>query len=434
MINARTLPRYVGAIGLAACLLAPVQALAQGAPDYPPYYSANSRASIAALSGMNASKQSGTAMVTTNYRAVHTNLPGAVTRYTSGSVAVPAATYRNAALSALRRGVMHPGLQVAVLAAGYLLSESGEVVKIDETAPTAITNVPVYDVGQGGSGSLYISPPYGEYCSYSRSETSNAVHCQNFAHTASLTRTYTQSGYLWTGYAFWRCNDPVYSIPAAVKTSSGSYQTRCYRNLPDFVPIDPSIAPTLPVTSESDFEKIDEHLPPEIAEQLFDMGIDVPDWREQISVIPFADKLSSSSGSSPGKNVSPEVAKEVLKQNENLYQQLTGRPISHPDTETDAKEAQDEMLDSWTGPIQPFPDTEPQWQVETIESLPDYSMGLGSGVCPAPTVINLPFPMSGSVTLEWRPFCDLAGMIRGAVIALSMILSLYIVLGNRSAA
>ena len=86
------------------------------------------------------------------------------------------------------------------------------------------------------------------------------------------------------------------------------------------------------------------------------------------------------------------------------------------------------MLDRWDEPVPDFTEVNPEWQVETIDELPSYNIGIGSGQCPPPTVITLPFPLNSTLTLNWQPFCDLAAMIRGAVIAVAMILALYIVL------
>ncbi|AXY43787.1 hypothetical protein D1793_17155 [Halomonas sp. JS92-SW72] len=86
------------------------------------------------------------------------------------------------------------------------------------------------------------------------------------------------------------------------------------------------------------------------------------------------------------------------------------------------------MLDRWDEPVPNFTEVNPEWQVETIDELPSYNIGIGSGQCPSPTVINLPFPLNSNLVINWQPFCDLAAMIRGAVIAVAMILSLYIVL------
>ncbi|KFF49981.1 hypothetical protein GY26_04740 [Gammaproteobacteria bacterium MFB021] len=179
-----------------------------------------------------------------------------------------------------------------------------------------------------------------------------------------------------------------------------------------------------------DWSTVDQNLSPEIAQQIYDASQPVPDWQQEIDALPNSQTLSTSG------NIPPAVAKTALQTAANQQAQLAGEDKPYPDTATDpGQSASDELLDQVNQPPPDgdadFPPQEPQWQVDVIDTLPDYDVGLGAGACPAPAVIPLPLGW-GSFELNWQPICDFAGWIRGAVIAVGFIAALYIVLGVRS--
>ncbi len=182
--------------------------------------------------------------------------------------------------------------------------------------------------------------------------------------------------------------------------------------------------PPTSVSPEDVADRVDPHLPPELAEQLWN-GQPIPEWQEAISVI----GIPATEVESKGQDM-PEVATKVAQRAANIISQLLGEESPYPETGTGGQTADDELVDMWNEPIPDFPEVEPEWQVEEIDSLPSFSFGLGSGSCPAP--VTIAHPLGGSFTIEFQKFCDLASMIRGAVIAICMILALYIVLGTRA--
>ena len=120
MNHARTFTRYACLAGLVAGLLAPVQSLAQ--------QTSPSRPTITSVSSAGTSGSDILARVSANTQpqALGSRI------YWTQQVSVSRQTLRAGALAAMRRGVMHPGLQVAMLAAGYLLTDDGVEVPDSE--------------------------------------------------------------------------------------------------------------------------------------------------------------------------------------------------------------------------------------------------------------------------------------------------------------
>lgn len=416
MTHARTLTRYACLAGLIAGLLAPVSSLAQGFPSGHPYHSSNSRANIAAKYGIAMSQQSGTAMVEVGYRARHTGLPGGVTRYTNGRALIPAATIRTGALSALSRGVRHPGFQIAVLAAGFIIANDGNIYSEffdpddNEFSSYDGSSLDTFEAYRGRFGNN--SPCYSE-------NMSAVIACfkpfvmnwygADGAELSSVTLQNTNEFVLRFGW--WKHHPP----------SSGVSINYFYGISPNdnYEPYNPA---PVPIT-DSELAEIDPHIPPELVDELWADSGSIPEWEEAITMLPFDNIFAEG-------NTTSEVYQSARQANENLYAQLSGEPEPNPDQTTIGGTAGDEMVDMWNQPIPDFPEAEPEWQVEEITTLPDFSFGLGAGSCPAP--VTIPHPLGGSFTIEFQKLCDLASMIRGAVIAICMILALYIVLGTRA--
>ncbi|WP_431025026.1 virulence factor TspB C-terminal domain-related protein [Halomonas sp. H5] len=422
MTHARTLTRYACLAGLIAGLLVAVPSLthAQGFPPGHPYHIDTARARIMQKYATSAVERMGERQIEVRARVRHSGLPGNVTRYTTVGTYIPASKVRMGAMAALGRGVMHPGLQVAILAAGWAWSQSQGIHQpyVDEEG--------LFESQEGiswsapfCSGERFVSAGAAWSCFRS---SQPGIH--KFRDFTSPTSTYPAG----TMRVHYRCDpDGSGCLSASMISSSYPPTTDTYSS-PD------SLNESVP---ESDYAQLDQHIPHELVNQLWQSRWqDHQDWLQDIG---YWSKSGSDLSSEAGRDLSKvssesgttaEVMKKAAEQNENLYAQLTGEEEPNTETETDARTADDEQLDRWDEPIPEFPEEEPEWQVEVIDSLPSFSFGLGSGSCPAP--VTIPHPLGGSFTIEFQKLCDLASMIRGAVIAICMILALYIVLGTRA--
>lgn len=413
MTHARTLPWYVGAAGLVAGLLVAFPSLA-----FEKVHISNVTVGGSTPTTINAY---------VNARYQYSPLDSR--RYYKWQVPVAKSTLRTGALAALGRGVMHPGFHAAVLATGYIISESG-IFK--DTSPSIPPEFEQYDVIEEGvyyriynnrSDSYEFAPTLwqiGVIASNILCESPQVSDC-------SVSDFDTPRRYLYIDYTTTEFGSP------SDRRTQRSYSV--FSGDP-YQYVDPNAGLT-PV-SESDLENIDPHIPPQLLEELWaDLKPDVttrpftitpqtyPEpWYNQLDVSSLPLSQLSTTGTP-----APEVVTHVAKQMENLDAQMEGREKPHPSvTVAPGASADEEMLDRWDEPVPDFTEVNPEWQVETIDELPSYNIGIGSGQCPPPTVITLPFPLNSNLVINWQPFCDLAAMIRGAVIAVAMILSLYIVL------
>lgn len=405
MTHARTLARYVGIAGLIGGLLAPVPSLAQSA-------SGQTRVSSIAAAGRQGDDILARVAANTKPANVHSRI------YWTQKVPVAAATLRRGALAALGRGVMHPGLQAAILAAGFILSENNEILVPDDSADGASQLVDDYPASDyPGSFRHYDTGGYSYYPSaYAASQAAVERAC----------RPLTSCGF----YKIIGRSDSQFWVRVKGKTSTGGtgYRDSKVEYAPSRSPNMPDVSPEgghRPAEDE-DYPALDEHIAPSLLDELVNSQDDIPEWQEAISVLPGPESAVVPTQS---QNIAPEIATAVGRRGENIRAQSRGDNPPYSDAGTDGHSAEDQNREDWEQPIPPFPDVDPEWQVETIDSLPSYSIGLGGGSCPGAT--QIPVPFGGSITLDWQPACNLAGMLRGAVIGVCMILSLYIVLrGN----
>ncbi|GAA0624362.1 virulence factor TspB C-terminal domain-related protein [Halomonas beimenensis] len=339
--------------------------------------------------------------------------------YKQLSTSIPKASLRRAALSALARGVMHPGLQLAIVAAGFALSQNNEILApdpevadLEQIFETYADNIAQYGA-DGANGNIRFSGGY-TMCT--------GVHPSIFNHIAC----YKEAD------AIYNKNLPFQGI---VENSGSIYARYGTSNvLMGFtsaaVDTDPYYDPDgamVPATEE-DLETLDEHLPATIVDDIWTEGEPVPEWENEISII---GEPATSVVPTKQQAIAPAVARQVGQWAANTEAQLKGEPAPNPDAETGGNTAPDEMLDQWQEkpPASAYPTLPtPEWNVNVIDDLPDYDAGLGVGMCPEPNVIEI--PLYGTISLDWQPACELAGNIRGAVIGLCFISALFIVLGQ----
>lgn len=410
MTHARTLPRYACLAGLVAGLLAPVHALAQAAPGVGTWVDEAKTTRLNSYVGGHYVQTPTTTHVYVRATGKWTSFQDGVSRYKNLTVPVAKSTLRKGALAVLGRGFMHPGLQLAIAAAGWAWSMSDGIYQTDENVVT------LPDVDDPASGSCSFSPNHdAERFSDYRSAIYHKVGDAEILQVNGVNNNLNSDC---TGY-----------IAVSLKISAPpTYVNNWYyaRQKTD-APVDPSYPdPSIVSVDPENYPELDPHIPPELADQLWN-GEPIPEWQDEISIL----GQPASQVDSGTRNQPPEVASAVGQWAANMSSQYNGDDtLPYPDADTGGQSAADQQYDDNQEPPPPFPEVEPEWQVEEITSLPDYSMGLGSGSCPAPTTVSLPW--GGSFTLSWQPACDLAALIRGAVIGICMILSLYIVLGTRA--
>lgn len=389
MTHARTLPRYVGAAGLIAGLLV----------AFPSLSHASWQAQITDVRPTgNSTPTHIETRVSSNYR-FSSNDP----RFYNRSLSlVSRQTVRTGALAALSRGVTHPGLALALAAAGFVYSQQDGLQVVDSTRQLVDTiNDP--------------SLPDGYWCSQGSNLYSDVNQCLAILRPNATHFTFqSQSSLNGLPRLTYRCHGTC-SFPTITLTFSEQISNWS----PLFVD---SVRPA----TQSDLELLDPLLPDELVREIYQSDIYPDPWHQALNL----STLPLSQVSSPNGQAAPEIYEDVAKWAENMTAQVNGNPQPHPESNVSpgGNTAHDEMLERWDEPVPDFADVSPDWQVETIDELPAFNIGIGSGQCPPPTVVSLPFPFNTTIELSWQPICDFASMIRGVVIAVSMILSLYIVL------
>lgn len=416
MYGRRSLSRVFGFIGCAWCLLDSVPSLA--AYNWNPQnVTILSRPTSTAISGN---------YIEANVSARYTHMPGRHRFYTKLPVAVAKSTLRVGALSALARGVPYPGLQVAIAAVGFVLSQNDgvyEIEKPDNTQPKLDEQLENYTIETTGvywyafnqadrfpspaaaiSGALSDRGP--DYC---------ATYVKYNPDLDAVGRLV---------YNITRCEDgaPI-NTSATIKSrnlSSGQdYNKDNYEPPSGYVPVD-----------EQDLSQLDDHIPPELLSQMYDRDgniVDIPPWEEQISV------MGMSSAETNG-NTAPEVMSKAKEWSQNLAAKLEGEPEPNPDTDVDSKTAEEasyeQSVEDRTEPIPPFSEPEIDWQVEEISDMPSWSSGIGAGSCPAP----VEFSMSGqTVSFDYEPVCRAAIAVNPFFLGFCTLMALYIVLGRQRA-
>lgn len=350
-------------------------------------------------------------------------LPGGRVLYSSTETVVKKSVFRKAGGILLKRAV--PGLGALYTAyelAGLVFDEdTGQVMMPGEKS--AIELPPNYaqlnHAGKGYTYSCYYSGLHSAATAFSAASACADAYGAYIGDTMSLTSVFTRDSDLFFAFKGKLSRHNIYSVSPTISERPP--------NTPETsIPAGENV----PVPDDYDWSTVDQNLSPEIAQQIYDASQPVPDWQQEIDALPNSQTLSTSG------NIPPAVAKTALQTAANQQAQLAGEDKPYPDTATDpGQSASDELLDQVNQPPPDgdadFPPQEPQWQVDVIDTLPDYDVGLGAGACPAPAVIPLPLGW-GSFELNWQPICDFAGWIRGAVIAVGFIAALYIVLGVRS--
>ncbi len=320
-------------------------------------------------------------------------------------------TLRRGALAALTAGRLLPGLGIAITAAGFIWSQQDGLYDPALSEPDQEFEYgATYDDFSAIPGC--VGAPAGTFC--------RAEDYAGFAHLGkSSVYGYNESRVIALGHCttapcepdengYW----PTYYVSKTVHQNE--YAPGDYAET-----IEGEVTPV----PDDALPQLDEHLPGSIVDDFWaeDPAALPEPWADAISVLPFSNIDAAG-------QTAPEAHQAVSRWAENMTAKMNAEPLPNPETDAEGNTAAEQQLEEWDKPIPPFAEVTPEWQVETVDSLPDYNIGLGSGSCPGPTAIALPAPFGGSLSLDWQPLCDFASMIRGAVIAVCMILSLYIVL------
>lgn len=419
MSHARTLPRYVGLAGLVAGLLVAVPSLAASINirDVKPVRATDSH-------------------IETSVYASYRHSANDPRYFQKLRVLVSRATLRRGALAALARGIPHPGLQAAALAAGFIIGNDNNILVSDSSKtafdPESEDDWPVppgYGYWEGG------------YQGDRHSRLQSAVQAtldktyRDRLEFERFIRTPDQDGL--EARAVYKC---FYNTTSGTESSCTAI-TYYYRNHPDNPRPDLSgyeptpVAGTAPATDQ-DLSKIDEHLPESIIDDFWsDTGSPYPEsWSEANANNGVMPNIQSEG------QAAPEIHQGVSEWAENMNAKLEDKPLPHPGTDTkpNANTATEQQLENQEAAQEAWEDPPPEsaypamptpsWNVKVIDDLPDYNASLGAGQCPEPDVI--PVPGYGDITLDWQPACDLASGIRGAVIGICFIAALYIALGQ----
>lgn len=426
----RTLTRCIGYAGLVGGILAGTSTLVH-AQDYPPYYSQASRVHIAATYARQQSIASGTAVVPVNTRARWTSPDGSISRYRTSTINVPKSTLRIGALASMSRGIMHPGFQIALAAAGYLYlngniyepasSIDGEF-SVDYQSLVDYAESNSLQIRHTWSNNTTISSPS---CGFTPSGSAIVTSSSGFIDdiTSSL------NGYLAHIVEYDGSGHPI--LCWKIQTQSGPNRYQSNRLSLHLGPV--SSYPSIDNDSLIDIDpadiddSIDPYIPPSLYDELWN-GEPIPEWQDTISVLG-----SPATGVSADGALAPELADAVGRWGENMDAQYNGDEAPHADHPTTGNTAQDqaaeEVLD---GEVPPFPDLDIEWQTETLE-LPSYSSGIGAGSCPAGVTIPLPLA-ANPLQFSYQPACDLATMVRPALIGICGLIALMIVLRARGGA
>ncbi|MCH4564359.1 hypothetical protein MKP05_14710 [Halomonas sp. EGI 63088] len=399
MPHARTLPRYACLAGLVAGLLAPVHALASPSAE---------------IRSIQYAGTSTPTHINTKVRAAYRFSANDPRFYHRLTLAVSRQSIRTGALAALSRGVMHPGVAVAIAAAGWAWSMADGIY--EELAPEE----------------TFTSPGYDEYGALEQCSPSSTALCRHSSSNKeygfvrlgkSSVYGYDSSRYVVVGHCTTGACQPDQNgyWPTYYASRTGTDATYSGGQITETFPRE--IEPV----SEADLPALDEFFPGSIIDDLWadDPSAIPQQWQDQISVLPF-------SNLNPAGQAAPEVHQGVSRWAENMTARMQDEALPHPDpgVSPEGNTAAEEIVDRMDEEPPDFPnEPEPVWNVVEIDELPDYNASIGSGQCPGPHHIN--FPFFGSISLDWQPACDLASNIRGAVIALGYILGLLIVVGKK---
>lgn len=322
-------------------------------------------------------------------------------RYSKVVSSIPVSKIRNIAVSAAKKGRVHPGFIAATVAAGFLFdNDTGEVVKeVEEMPPAPEGDVdPVSPSGSGSSGSS--DPRTGEEL------------CEQYGSGTYCTYEPKTNGGV--NYSHWSCPSGSYGVEA------WDYRQKCYLN---DTPEPEPITTTEPV-SDQELEELDNHINGDLLEQIAndpnsDWHSNTPSWASSDFALPS------------------EAWDNILKDQENAEAQANGEEEPHPDQDTDTQTADDQLVeeiqdlkDELTeepkeGDLPPEPDAE--WEVNEYDSITPEEVNVGSGSCPAPYVIDLVGDLP-PVEITFDYICDFADYVRWFFLAGAWILAGTIVI------
>lgn len=403
MHGLRSLPRVACAIGCAWLLLDSVPSLASFRPNGIEIMDINdarvySGNYIEAQASVNYQHKTGT-------QRIYTKLP----------VQVAKSTLRVGALSALSRGVMHPGFQIAIAAAGFAYSQINGQYEITKpySGESQISDV------SGYNGSNHYYSGGNTYSSY-LIQDKFVDRCFQPGWSCQVFGVNTTSTSMYVDYKIFDADNDQ----SGISSYAVSLVPPSDNSLPGYE------SPSQQAISDADLLQLDEHVPPELLSQLYDRDgnvVDVPPWEEQISVMGM-------SGAQSNGNVMPEVMSSAKSWGQNIAAKLEGEQAPNPDTKTEGDTAQDaaykQQQEEKNTPPPPFADVEVEWQTEEITDIPSWSSGIGSGSCPAP----VEFSMSGqTVGFDYEPVCRAAIAINPFFLGFCGLMALYIVLGRQRA-
>lgn len=384
----RTFTRCAGYVGLAGCFLASSAALAS-----------------APRNGIEILSAKSTGVVTGQYieaaasaRYSHVNTAQRI--YTKQLVPVAKSTLRAGAVAALTVGRLYPGLSVALMAAGYIWSQSDGF----QSSPSYPDEWTATDRIWEGYNDVLFDTVLGACLSYNF----------DFSHVRSISSSYAYCDY------------------------HDRSKITVYRHIGSPPPSDIEVYNPEPVTVPSgdvDWASVDPNIPPQLFDEMYGGDIQPDVWRDEIAA-------QGNDGIESSGNPSPEVTDQIGQWADNVHAQLEGQPEPNPDLDETPNLGEDayqsdqlEDINDALGldkPVPPFGDPDVDWQTESID-LPAYSSGIGAGSCPAGTTIPLPL---GADPLQWsyQPACDLATMVRPALIGICGLIALMIVLRARGGA
>lgn len=417
----RTVITCAGYVGLIGCFLAGDAALAS---------TRNGTIWVRDVRASSVEQALGGTHVRVNTRTSYITADGNIRRYGSPSVLVARPTLRQGALALARRGIMHPGFQLAITAAGFIWSQQDGLMAPRESGGLSdYYKDPFYpdsfDYGLSGPDVIYRVGVNGDWFYGSLLNTA-AAYCNQWG---------TKVKQVWASGNLAHSNYRVSCDPSGLGTivHIGDYENPS--NWPE------SETVYEPATDE-EIEQLDEHIPVEIVQDLYGNNFAIPQWQEAISVMgqPATDVQSNG-------QLMPEIADAVGKWGKNIADKLNGDEPSYPDAPDHSRDAQEEYYDcqlencdggddgggtDWDEPIPPFEEPEIKWQTEIL-TLPDWSSGIGSGSCPGSRSIPMPLG-GGSLDIDYQPACDLATMVRPALIGTCGFIALLIVVRARGGA
>lgn len=328
--------------------------------------------------------------------------------YTRQMVPVAPSTLRVGALSALGRGVMHPGFQVAILAAGFIISNN-DIYTYDINNPASI-DISQYPVEQGYGWTPTTTD-------YRTGVYDNPATACLTADLSSLTPPRWITSVSPESSTMYRCR-----MASESSSAHGSFLVSKVAN-DNPLTINDAIRPA----TLQEIENIDSYIPPSLYDELFNGG-PIPEWQDEITVLGAPATYVQPTGD---QAIAPEVALAVGKWGENVAADLEGQERPHTDTPTTGGTATEQLYEDLGlyDPVPPFPDLDVEWQTEQLE-LPAYSSGVGAGQCPAP--VQIPFPLGeGSFGWSYEPACELADTIKPGFIGMCAFIALLIVLRAR---